>query len=328
MKIVIVSLYFPPRVGGLENIMYGLAQRWHEMGHTVTVFTTTPGKDRYDFEVIRSLSLLKLWIAVRHGDVFVEANISLKTTWVGFLYRKKWFVIHHALYDGGEYLKRKLKRCFILFSNNIAVSNFIASTLPADSTVIPNFYDEVIFRKLPEIRKDKEIVFLGRLVSDKGLHLLVKALHILASQRVYYTLTVIGEGPERESIIKLVDECHLQDRVEFVGPKKGQELVAILNQHQVLVVPSVVRESFGIVVLEGLACGCKVVVSNGGGLPEAAGSFGVLFKSGDTDDLAKEIRVAMDENMQLNWVQLQNYLNDRTSVKIALKYIEEFLLRL
>jgi glycosyltransferase involved in cell wall biosynthesis len=54
-----------------------------------------------------------------------------------------------------------------------------------------------------------------------------------------------------------------------------------LNQHQILVVPSKYDEPFGVVALEGIACGCAVIGSNGGGLPEAIGPSGITFPNAD-----------------------------------------------
>ena len=60
-----------------------------------------------------------------------------------------------------------------------------------------------------------------------------------------------------------------------------------LNRHRILVVPSRYNEPFGIVALEGIACGCVVVGSRGGGLKEAIGPCGDTFRNGDAADLAR-----------------------------------------
>src|SRR6185436_824949 len=65
------------------------------------------------------------------------------------------------------------------------------------------------------------------------------------------------------------------------------ELVGILNRHLILAVPSRYNEPFGIVALEGIACGRLVVGSAGGGLSEAIGPCGLTFRNGDAADLAR-----------------------------------------
>jgi glycosyltransferase involved in cell wall biosynthesis len=64
----------------------------------------------------------------------------------------------------------------------------------------------------------------------------------------------------------------------------------LLNQHRILAVPSRWEEPFGVVALEGIACGCVVVAADGGGLPEAIGPCGVTFARGDAGALAERFR--------------------------------------
>jgi len=129
MKITIVSILFYPKIGGVEKIMFGLAKQWHEMGHSVTVFTSTPGQDQFSFKIIRSLSIRQLLREVKRSDIFFEANISLKTCWIGILNKKKWFVLHHLTYTHIQRWQEVLKNELTRFSKNIAPSQFVADTL-------------------------------------------------------------------------------------------------------------------------------------------------------------------------------------------------------
>jgi glycosyltransferase involved in cell wall biosynthesis len=81
----------------------------------------------------------------------------------------------------------------------------------------------------------------------------------------------------------------LTHSVTFAGAQTGTQLAATLNAHKILVVPSLWQEPFGVVALEGCACGCVVVGSEGGGLPEAIGPCGVTFPNGDSQALAVRI---------------------------------------
>ena len=75
----------------------------------------------------------------------------------------------------------------------------------------------------------------------------------------------------------------------FAGPKRGAELAHLLQQHKIIVIPSRYDEPFGVVALEGIACGCVAVGSAGGGLPEAIGPCGLTFPNGDIDALARTL---------------------------------------
>jgi glycosyltransferase involved in cell wall biosynthesis len=62
-----------------------------------------------------------------------------------------------------------------------------------------------------------------------------------------------------------------------------------------MVIPSVWREPFGVVALEGIACGCVVLASDGGGLTDAVGPAGLLFRRGDVSDLTSKLQVLIDD---------------------------------
>src|SRR2546430_13578700 len=87
-------------------------------------------------------------------------------------------------------------------------------------------------------------------------------------------MIVDGTGQELSPLRKRKQKLGIQHHVIFAGPKRGAELAEILNRHQILVVPSRYDEPFGVVALEGIACGCVVVGSSGGGVPPGLGRCG------------------------------------------------------
>jgi glycogen synthase len=137
--------------------------------------------------------------------------------------------------------------------------------------------------------RDRELIVVGRLVSDKGVDVLIEALAHLRAQGLAPRLTVVGEGPESARLKALVFDRGVKAQVQFVGVQTGGALARLLNQHQILVVPSRWQEPFGLVALEGIACGCVAVGSAGGGLPEAIGPCGVTFPNGNSARLAEAL---------------------------------------
>jgi glycosyltransferase involved in cell wall biosynthesis len=131
------------------------------------------------------------------------------------------------------------------------------------------------------------LIFLGRLVSEKGVDLLLDALARLRARELRPGLTIVGVGPELARIEEMTNQLGLRDQVSFAGPKRGAELAQVLQQHRILVIPSRYDEPFGVVALEGIACGCVAVGSCGGGLPEAIGPCGLTFPNGDAGALAQ-----------------------------------------
>jgi glycogen synthase len=156
--------------------------------------------------------------------------------------------------------------------------------------VIGNPYDDNVFRLLPNVVRDRTIAFLGRLVSDKGADLLLQAMKLLQSEGLMPDLTIIGAGPEEQNLRNLAHEVGLDRQVTFAGEKSDAPLAELLNRHRILVVPSRWAEPFGVVALEGIACGCVIVGSKNGGLKEAIGPCGVLFENGNAHDLADRLK--------------------------------------
>jgi glycosyltransferase involved in cell wall biosynthesis len=146
-------------------------------------------------------------------------------------------------------------------------------------SVLPNPYDAALFR--PDTnRRTCDVVFVGRLIREKGAHILIEALGILHRAGRAVNAAIIGGGPERAHLEELARERSVHARIDFAGEMTVGSLAQRLNEHRILVIPSM-DEAFGIVALEGAACGCAVIASDAGGLPEAVGPCGCLFPAGD-----------------------------------------------
>lgn len=292
MKLLLYSPAFLPHVGGLEINVAGLAENVHRAGHEVTVVTQTASQepDGFPFRVVRRPSAGELLRWTQWCDIFFQANVSLRGLWPLLLVRRPWVVSHHSWYcqsDGRIALQDRLKRGLLRFAAaSIAVSEAVAADLSRASVVLPNPYRDRLFRILPGVERSRDLLFVGRLVSDKGVDLLLDALALLAREGLEPGLTVVGDGPEMPRLREQARRLGLDGRVEFLGTRTGEDLAEVMNRHRILVVPSRYEEPFGIVALEGIACGCVVVGSEGGGLKEAIGPCGFTFRNGDVAELA------------------------------------------
>ena len=328
MKIVMTTIPFLPQVGGMETVVSLLARELTKLGCEVKVATMTASeqKDSFPYEVIRQPSRLELWQLYRWADVYLPHGPSLKFGWPVFFGRKPAVIVHHiwmAESSGiplfGKWLRLSLlKRC-----RNLAVSSALGKSLPVPWQVVPNPYDDELFRLLPEIPRDRDLVFLGRLESAKGVGDLIDALGILKSRGHAPTVTIVGSGQMKEELETKVRAFGLSNSVRFVGTKQGEELAKILNGHRIMVVSSRYEEPFGVVALEGIACGCVVIGSSGGGLPEAIGSCGVTFPNGDAAALAEKMEMYLSrpnllERCQQNYVE---HLARHQPTVVAQKYL-------
>jgi glycogen(starch) synthase len=329
MRILVYSSVFYPAIGGIENHSLFLVKEFVKAGHEVRVITEQeqdPQKPLEHIEILQTPGFIKQVQMFYWSDVLYMPNITLKGAWLIFFNPfKKWVISHndfHLQYSND--LKTKLKWFLIRMANkNISVSKSVAKFLKVPSEVIYNCYDDSVFKLYPEEQRKFDFVFVGRLVSQKGCELLIDACKTLDRP---FTLNIIGDGFEMEKLKAKVEELRLGNMIKFLGFRKNEELARMLNQHRIMIVPSLDVEGFGIVALEGLACGCHMVVSNAGGLSEAVDGFGDIFQMGDATQLASFLKKALDmpyKPINENKALMQ-YLDEHSKLSVAKKYISVF----
>ncbi|MFA4848782.1 MAG: glycosyltransferase family 4 protein [Methanoregula sp.] len=104
-----------------------------------------------------------------------------------------------------------------------------------------------------------DVIFVGRLIREKKVDLLVHAIRILSNKNQKIQLLIIGDGPERETIVRLIHALSLGPHVHMIGfLNNHDEIIARMKSAKVCVLPST-REGFGIAALEALACGIPVI---------------------------------------------------------------------
>ncbi len=263
------------------------------MGASVTVVTHTPGEEtNQPYKVVRRPSIGKLLRLACSSEIIFQNNISLKTLLPLFCMPKPIVIAHHgriARVDGRRGWQDSLKRALLFRCSHISISNMVAADLPVQSKVIADPFEASEFTDAGTDARDKDIVFLGRLVSDKGCELVLRALAVLKQEGLRPSFTVIGDGPEMPTLKRLTAELGLTEQVDFLGAL-GEGRGRIVSRHRIMAVPSIWEEPFGVVALEGIAAGCAVLASRGGGLPEAVGPCGMLFPNGDVVALTSALK--------------------------------------
>lgn len=187
-----------------------------------------------------------------------------------------------------------------LTSDTIAVSGSTAKKLRrfnvhGEISIIPNGIDIGHLNSLPPGTVSSDIIFVGRLIKEKNVDMLVRAFAKLLPDSPYLTLLILGDGPERESIRSLIRDIVPEDRVIFKPfLDSHDEVISLMKASRVCVIPST-REGFGIAALEALACGLPVVTVDH---PDNAirelitGETGFL-SSLSVEVLAEKIRIAL-----------------------------------
>jgi len=145
------------------------------------------------------------------------------------------------------------------------------------------------FRNSNGAKEEKNtLLYFGRLSKEKGLDTLIEAMALVSNE---ISLQIVGDGPEKESLMKLVEKNNLSARVKFSGAKSGEDLLGAISEAKAVVIPSVWPENMPLSLLESMVMGKVVLVANAGGMPERInnGENGFIFQSGNIQDLALKI---------------------------------------
>jgi glycosyltransferase involved in cell wall biosynthesis len=134
----------------------------------------------------------------------------------------------------------------------------------------------------------------GRLVREKGVDVLIRAVADLPAARLF----ILGDGPERAALVRLVEALGLDERVAFAGRVPSLDMPRWLAGLDVLVLPTVGRkgwvEQFGRILVEAMACGAAVIGTRTGEIPHVLGDAGVLVPPGEAGALADALRMLAD----------------------------------
>jgi glycosyltransferase involved in cell wall biosynthesis len=128
--------------------------------------------------------------------------------------------------------------------------------------------------------------FVGRLVEEKGLIVLLEAASRLREQGYDFRLKFIGDGPERARLEKEVLRRGLGSQVTFTGFLTGESLLRATADLTAMVMPSIMEETAGLAAIEQMMRGRLVIASDIGGLGEVVGEAGLKFAAGDAKSLA------------------------------------------
>jgi len=173
----------------------------------------------------------------------------------------------------------------------IAVSGKTKNDLKAiksseKSIIIPNGIDFKFIKEINHADEKSDIIFAGRLIKEKNVHILIEAVNLVKRRLPEVKCFIIGDGPERPKLEKLVQELNIQNNVVFKGFMTNyHDLISYMKSSEVFVLPST-REGFGIVVIEANASGLPVIVVNH--KMNAACDLIVNDKNGIVSEFSKE----------------------------------------
>ncbi|MEF3692021.1 MAG: glycosyltransferase family 4 protein [Candidatus Moraniibacteriota bacterium] len=164
---------------------------------------------------------------------------------------------------------------------------------------IPNFLDSSAQKNKTFGRKERYILFSGRLSVEKGLEFLIKTFSKNDDKKLI--LKIAGRGEDEIYLKKLARVLKMEKRIIFLGYRSGAQLRELIRESLAVVVPSVWFENAPYSILEAYAQAKAVIASDLGGIPELIkyGETGLIFRHGDEKSLAEKIRYISRNSINL-----------------------------
>lgn len=327
MHVVMVSARYPPFIGGTEAHVADVSRRLKEMGHRITVITTSPMPCDFDEQDENGVTVVRvparrLWndvylarqlmqgIAARRPDVIhvqgYHTFVAPMAMWAARRNRIPYVVTFHS---GGHDSRvrrmvrpahrRSLRRLLVGAERLVAVSDFERRVFerslrlaPGLVTVIPTGVADVFVEvDRPPPSNPPSLISIGRLVEYKGHHLVIEALADVRRAVPGTHLRVLGDGGDRLALEELAAQLGVSDAVEFshVPAADRGGLARELAASSVAVFMSA-YESQGIAGYEAVAAGARAVIARGTALDELARYPGVeLVERGDRAALTRAL---------------------------------------
>ncbi|MCA9331943.1 glycosyltransferase family 4 protein [Candidatus Saccharibacteria bacterium] len=200
------------------------------------------------------------------------------------------------------YTKSILKSFDALTAVSEPAAQYVRSLTDQSIKIIPNGVNLKKYRPLRAGKpSDKTILYIGRLERRKGVNHLIDAFARLGDADC--RLLIAGNGPDRE---KLENQVRLRNlgNVEFLGYVEESEKIRLLREASVFCSPAIYGESFGIVLLEAMACGTPTVAANNPGYVSVMQGRGLisLIEPTDTDQFARRLALMLyDKELAALW---------------------------
>src|SRR3989339_42380 len=163
------------------------------------------------------------------------------------------------------------------------------------------------------------LLYAGRLSKNKGVDTIIKSMKFLDKR---FVLTIIGDGDQKDALIKLVKEYGLSLRVKFLKFQPRKELWKLFNNYDIMIISTKIIEAFCLTAIEGQAHGLPVIHSDIGGTKDVIGLSALRFRSGNCLDLSEKIKSLafdfkkMNQYSKIGFKNAKKYKISQTKRKI------------
>ncbi len=354
MKIAMIGhKRIPSREGGVEIVVEELSSRMVELGHKVEVYNRscrdfrknksykgiriitipTIHKKSFDACIYSFFASIRVLFG-KYNIIHYHAEGPCTFLWLPHLFhmrtivtihgldwqRKKWGALGSSYIKLGEKIAAKYADEIIVLSRKM--QEYFLDTYGRDTTYITNGVTPMIVRE-PEIIKDKYglekdsyLLFLARIVPEKGLHYLLEAYKCIQTDK---KLVIAGEGSFANDYCKKIRDMANQDkRVIMTGFVDGVELEELFSNCYLYVLPSDV-EGMPISLLEAMSFGCACLVSEIEENMELVQDTAAHFEKGNVNELIHALCKCLLEKPIINSEKVKDHLRQSHSWEYVVK---------
>lgn len=231
-------------------------------------------------------TVLKKLVTTLHHPTHVDKEIDLKSekSFLSRLSIKRW-------YSFLNFQKKNLKAVKKVISPSLSSKNDICRYFDYPSKNISVIWnginlDDCKFHQRESFNANF-VTIISADVPMKNLKTVLKALYLLKQEGINAKLTIVGDL--REDNKKLIDRLGLTKEITYKSKLPRKQLIQALNNADIGIAPSK-YEGFGFPLVEMIATGLPVIVSDKASLPELAGNAGLIFNSSDSNDLKEKMK--------------------------------------
>ncbi len=353
-----------PFAGGAEVHLHEILRRMAANGHDVTLFASGfPGGSEFDehdgIHVVRKGKWYNAnFVLPFHVRAFLKRNpVDLiiedvnkipfflpavtKTRVLAVVphlfgttvFRETNFLLASYVYVWERLIPVVYRECRFAAISRSTKDDLIARGIAAERiAVVMCGLDHATYRRIEHLHRYAEptIVHFGRMRKYKSIDVVVRAFSMIRRELPSARLFIVGDGPEKRNIVRVVDHLGLSESVRFLGTLETEELVAVLNQVHLFLNASP-KEGWGLTVVEANACGVPVIASNRPGLRDSVkdGETGCLVAYGDPAAFAsKSLEILRDRSKwsrmseaAVRWARSMTW--ERTAQEMERIFLEE-----
>lgn len=314
--------------GGIASIGRLLSREFSKEGWVVTVLThNVDGAFSYEnVRIVVCPSKWEIFKEFRRTDYVVGVGDLLRFVWPLLILRRPSIIVKHGAANAKSTVHRFVER---LLARRVAwggVSQYVVSCDHIKSSVVvPNARDPDIFYD-DGAEKRFDLLFVGGFTEEKGVMVLADSMLALKQKGVLINrLTMVGEGKDSARFAETIKDKLPEGCVcELLGNLDALHVADQMRRHKVVISPSMNiawQEAFPLVPIEAQSCGCQVVVSDSGGLPESGGPCAQVFPCGDANALAACIENAITGRHKIDEAKVAQHLAKYTPQNMVGEYL-------